>query len=90
MDRPILALVGEAGEREAVIPESKWGRAFGGTGGTRVHIHIKAVDPGALIDLLSRHGDTIAGSSTAGSGSIGVVTDAAVVYFPTAVLGATL
>ena len=37
---PTVAMIGEGGEREAVVPESKWGQ-FGGRGGAQViHTHL--------------------------------------------------
>jgi hypothetical protein len=60
VDRPTFALIGERGEREAIIPESKWGLAGGGGGGNAVHNwYIQAADPASFIDMLEKHGDAI-------------------------------
>lgn len=50
--RPTLALIGEGGESEAVIPLSKLGNMGGGD--TNVTIHVNGGDPNAVVDALRR------------------------------------
>jgi len=49
---PTLAMVGEGGEPEAVIPLSRMGDF--GMGGTNVTIHVNGGDPQAVVDALTR------------------------------------
>jgi len=65
-----LAIIGEAGEREWVIPESKMG-SVGGSSSTTVHTHIY-LDGSVIADIVERHlGNrlNLRGTST-GMGSI--------------------
>jgi hypothetical protein len=54
VDRPTLAMVGEGGEREWIVPESKIGRG-GSQGTTVIHFHINAVDAESFINLCKRN-----------------------------------
>lgn len=56
--RPTLAMVGEGGEPEYIIPSSKMGpmlAEFGGGGGTTVNITVNGGDPEAVVDALRRY-----------------------------------
>lgn len=48
---PTLAMIGEGGESEAVIPLSKLGNMMGG-GDTNVNIHVNGGDPNAVVAAL--------------------------------------
>jgi hypothetical protein len=51
---PTLAMIGEGGESEAVIPLSKLGNMMGG-GDTNVNIHVNGGDPNAVVDAIRRY-----------------------------------
>jgi hypothetical protein len=55
VDRPTLAMVGEGGEKEWIIPESKIGKQSEGRETTVVHFHISAVDADSFIGLCRRN-----------------------------------
>jgi hypothetical protein len=59
VDRPTLGIIGEGGEREWVIPESKIGRSQVGQGGSANIFYIYANDPISFRDFIRRNPDAI-------------------------------
>jgi hypothetical protein len=58
IDRPTLAMVGEGGEREWIIPDSKMGKGSS-QGTTIINLRINAVDAGSFIQLCKRNPEGI-------------------------------
>jgi hypothetical protein len=51
---PTLAMIGEGGESEAVIPLSRLDQMTGG-GGSKVTINVNGGDPNAVVDALRKY-----------------------------------
>lgn len=61
VDRPTLAMIGEAGESEAVIPLSKWSQMTGGSGGDTFHIHMpQGLVVGTADEIVQKLADLVA------------------------------